>query len=172
MLQSATSRSEGGAVVHGRHVLVTAVFLAAALTLAMVAAASPVAKRQQVVVNQKEGKGKGTFALVPLNPGSLSGDAGTYTWVISSKKAGTADGQGFVRYDSVVTYEGDQGTFVVREVATLVAVAIGAKVGTGTWNVLRGTGVYEGVRGGGRLAAVTGIVTPDLWRYEGFLTAP
>jgi hypothetical protein len=137
----------------GGRTAITALLLAVALVVAVTAAAAPVAKRQQVVVNMKEQTGKGTFALLALTPGALSAHAGSYTWIVTSKKTGSVDGQGFDRYDAIVTYTGKRGTFVVREVSTLVAVALGQKVGTGTWRILRGTGAYERARGGGRLAA-------------------
>lgn len=81
------------------------------------------------------------------------------------------DGQSFKRYVSTVTFAGRNGTLVVREDDTIVAAAVGKDVATGTWRVLRGTDAYAGVTGGGRVAAILGVLDPDPWRYEGFLTS-
>lgn len=145
--------------------------LAAALTLAGLSAAGPAAKKQRVVVNQLEKPGRGTFKLEP-DPGPIATDKGAYTWTHKPPVTSTRDGQRFKRYDSKVTFVGKNGTFVVREIATLVAAATTYEIATGTWEVLRGTGAYEGVTGGGRLGAIIGVLDPSPWRYEGFLISP
>ena len=155
-----------------RRLAVLGLGLVCALTITGVTGATATAKKQRVVINMKERPGVGSFTLIPMTQGPLVGDAGKYTWITTSKSKGEQDGQEFERVVATVTYEGKQGTFVVKEVDTLVAVGIGQRVSTGTWKIVRGTGVYAGVTGSGRLAAALGIVSPDPWRYEGFLTTP
>jgi len=145
--------------------------LVPALTLAGFSCAAPAVKKQHVVVDQLERPGRGTFALAP-DPGPVARDKGTYTWVVTKKTTGSRDGQAFKRYVSTVTFVGQNGTLVVREDDTIVDAAVGKSVVTGTWKVLRGTDAYAGVTGGGRQAAVLGILNPSPWRYEGFLISP
>lgn len=145
--------------------------LAAALTLAGLSAAGPAAKKQRVVVNQLEKPGRGTFKLEP-DPGPIATDKGTYTWKVTKHTFGAHDGQKFERYVSTVTFVGQNGTLVVREDDFIVEAAVGKKVATGTWKVLRGTEAYAGVTGGGRQAAILGVLDPSPWRYEGFLISP
>ena len=45
----------------------------------------------------------------------------------------------------------------------------GWAVFTGTWKVIRGTGDYAGLSGGGRVAGVTLPNGAAKWRREGFL---
>lgn len=142
------------------------------VVLAGIAAATGTAKKQRVVIDMKERPGIGSFELTPYTAGPLEDDSGKYTWVIRSKKTGRTEGQDWERVVADVTYEGKNGTFVAREIDTLVDAALGKRVVTGTWKLLRGTGAYENVKGSGRLAAATGIVNPSPWRYEGFMTSP
>lgn len=150
-----------------------ALVVCVALGVTSVTGAGTSAKKQRVTIDQDERPEikQGTWDLVVITTGPLEDDKGTYTWRVTSRKTGMKDGQEFERVLSIVTFTGKNGTFKVREDDTLVSVWRG-RVVTGTWKMLSGTGAYAGVKGGGRLAAALGLVSPDPWRYEGFLTAP
>lgn len=142
------------------------------LAVTGVTGATQAAKKQRVSIDMLERPAlhKGTWEMLVWNAGPIKDDRGTYTWTVTSRKKGTNDGQAYERVLSIVTYTGKNGTLKVREDDTLVSSGRG-RVATGTWKVVSGTEAYAAVAGGGRLAAALGIVTPDPWRYEGFLTA-
>jgi hypothetical protein len=144
-----------------------------ALGVTGVTGAGTSAKKQHVTIDQEERPDlhKGTWEMLVWTPGVIKDDGGSYTWSVSNRKRGTKDGQEFERVISIVTFTGKNGAFKVREDDTLVSSGRG-RVATGTWRMLSGTEAYEGVKGGGRLAAALGLVKPDPWRYEGFLKAP
>jgi hypothetical protein len=83
------------------------------------------------------------------------------------------NGQRIIVTDGVETLQGDRGGLEVRFRIKWVGAGNGYRVGTGTWNVVRGTGRYADVTGGGRRG--------DMWlkrgrgpwggRAEGFLTS-
>ena len=62
---------------------------------------------------------------------------------------------------------------MIRYRSEWVEAGNGYHVATGTWKVVRGTGQYAGVTGGGRGATVW-LESTDDWssRMEGFLTLP
>ena len=84
------------------------------------------------------------------------------------------DGQSVKVVTWVTTAKGKQGTFVIRARINHVDAGNGFGVGSGTWALMRGTGQYERLRGGGRLGQVdaTGRSGPWSERREGFLTLP
>lgn len=149
-----------------------AVLLASTLALAGLAAAGPSAKKQRVIINQLEDIGKGKWTLLPWTSGPVASDKGTYTWKTTVDRRGMRDGQSYRHVVATVTYVGANGLFVVREDDTLVAASSTHTVATGTWRILRGTGAYEGVTGGGSVVGALGFGRPDPWRYEGFMTSP
>ena len=71
------------------------------------------------------------------------------------------------------TLKGKRGSLVFRYRSEWVEAGNGYGVATLTWKVVRGTGQYSGVTGGGRGATVWSERTDD-WssRMEGFLTLP
>ena len=59
-------------------------------------------------------------------------------------------------YDSIVeTFKGKRGTLVIRSRIEYVEAGSGYHVGTGTWKVVRGTGQYARIAGGGGEAMST-----------------
>ena len=72
------------------------------------------------------------------------------------------------------TAKGKQGDRRYPRSINHVDAGNGFGVGSGTWALMRGTGQYEGLRGGGRLgqADATGRSGPWSERREGFLTLP
>jgi len=138
-----------------------AVLGAAAVTLTAGAAAEPVAAKQRIAIT---GKGDGhTFVLTPLTSGELRRDAGTFSDCCWSERVVVRDGQKVEINDPIATYVGRRGMFVVRYRVGWVNAGNGYIVGTGTWRIIRGTGVYEGTAGGGRSAGA--------WIRDSFVSA-
>ena len=157
-----------------RHAVLLA--LAAAVTLTSVAAAGPNAARQRVIITTQAGQTTNVspFVLITLQTGSLKGDSGKMIGD-SSSGGGTLmrEGQKASIQEGPVTLKGKRGTLVLRYRAEWVEAGNGYGVATSTWKVVRGTGQYAGITGGGRGASVWLDRTDD-WssRLEGFLTLP
>ena len=82
------------------------------------------------------------------------------------------DGQEVFRWECRAwTFTGKRGTLVLRSQFTWIEAGGPYNIATGTWKVVRGTGQYAGVTGGGRSAQV-GAPSGWLARYQGFLTSP
>ena len=160
------------------------VAVAAAVTLASVAAAGPDAAKQRVAIDMKlcwQRNAEPTFVLTPLQAGRLKRDSGTISsnWLSIPGKTVMRDGQEVTIYDgSVATLIGKRGTLTFRGRNEWVDVGIDGNgdgerdsVATSTWKVVRGTGQYAGVGGKGR-GGHAGLGCPWYARYEGLLTLP
>jgi hypothetical protein len=153
--------------------------LAAAITLTAVAAAAPVAAKQRVAITVTilpSGKG----VLTPLKDGALERDPGTFvgTWSNTPDRTVMRDGQAVDIHSGVWTFTGKRGNLVFRERSEWVDLgqdlnrdAYVDDIARGTWKVVRGTGLYAGITGGGRSAHL-GLGRKWVARYEGFLTVP
>jgi hypothetical protein len=95
----------------------------------------------------------GRFVFLPLQEGLLDRDSGTQSAVWSTRFF-TREGQHVEVEAGVTTYEGRRGTFEVRYRDELVDAGNGYGAITGTWRLVRGTGQYAGLTGGGRSAGV------------------
>jgi hypothetical protein len=130
--------------------------LAAALSvgvaaLTAVAAAEPVAAKQRIAIT---GKGNThTFVLTPLTRGDLSRDSGPFSDCCWSERVIVRDGQRVEINDPLATYIGKRGTLVVRYRVEWVDAGNGYTVGSGTWNIVRGTGAYKRITASGRSAS-------------------
>jgi hypothetical protein len=84
--------------------VVTLVALAAAMTLAAVAAAGPAPARQRVAIDMKIYP-QGTFVLTPLQAGSVKTDSGTIdsNWTSIPGRKVMRDGQEVTIYNGAVT---------------------------------------------------------------------
>ena len=161
-----------------RHAMFVA--LAAAVTLAAVAAAGHEGAKQRVAINMKIYP-QGTFVLTPLQAGPLKRDSGTIdsNWLAITGHPALRDGQKVTIYDgAVVTLTGKRGTLTIRDRNEWVDLGQDSNrdgesdgIGITTWKVVRGTGQYAGIVGTGRGGHV-GLGSPWYARYEGFLTAP
>jgi hypothetical protein len=154
------------------------VALAAAIMLTSVAAARPDAAKQRIAIMTKgvaNASGTATFVLTPLRAGALKKDSGS-TAVAGSlppERVVMREGQSVSIYDPVVeTLKGKRGTLVIRSRIEYVDAGNGYHVGTGTWKVVRGTGQYARITGGGRRGDVYLDRGPWSGRGEGFLTLP
>ena len=142
------------------------------------AAGSPAAATQRVAITSKLFPHK-TFVLTALKAGAVQHDSGTVLVVSGTSRQVMRDGQKVSIYArGIFTFTGKRGTITLRETTEWVDVSnvntsygYPPAVGIGTWKVVRGTGQYAGVTGGGR-SGHAGFGSPWLARHEGFLTTP
>ena len=154
--------------------------LAAAVTLAAVAAAGQEGAKQRVAINMKIYP-HGTFVLTPLQAGSLERDSGRIdsNWLTIPGRDVMRDGQKVTIYNGAVTkLSGKRGTLTIRDRNEWVDLGQDSNrdgesdgIGITTWKVVRGTGQYAGLVGTGRGGHV-GLGSPWYARYEGVLRAP
>ena len=150
------------------------VALVPAIVLTSAAAAGPEAAKQRVVITSQASQTTrvSPFVLTPLQAGPLKRDSGKLTGGSSSGNTVMRDGQEIEIYDLVGTYKGKRGTLVIRLRTEYVDGGNGYHVGTGTWTVVRGTGQYAQITGGGRSGTVWLDRGPWSFRNEGFLIVP
>jgi hypothetical protein len=150
------------------------VVLAAAVTLTSVAAAGSDAAKQRVAITSQAAKTTevSPFVLTPLQAGPLKRDSGTLTGAIPSERVVMRAGQRVSIYEGVATLKGKRGSLVTRYRSEYVDGGNGYHVGTGTWKVVRGTGQYARITGGGRSGHVWLDRGPWSSRDEGFLIVP
>ena len=133
-----------------RKLTAVAALAATAVTLAAVAAAGPVAAKQRVAIQMK---GQ-SFVLTPLTSGASSATPAPPASAAGLERHIVRDGQAIDINDPQMTLTGKQGTLVARNQIGWVDLPDGWAVFTGTWKVIRGTGDYAGLSGGGRGAGV------------------
>ncbi|OFW72542.1 MAG: hypothetical protein A2Y55_04910 [Actinobacteria bacterium RBG_16_68_12] len=148
------------------------VALAAAVTMAAVAAAGPDAAKLRVAITMKD-LPNGAFVLEPLQAGALKRDSGTTSVVYKRLNVVMREGQRVEIYRLTFTLEGKHGSLTTRERNEWVDTG-GPFVGMGTWKVVRGTGQYAQITGGGRTAHAGLDRGNGVWyvREEGFLSVP
>jgi hypothetical protein len=153
-----------------RHSMLVA--FAAAVTLTSVAGAGPEAAQQRVAITSQAAKPTpvSRFVLAPLQAGALKRDSGTMTAPFPPERVAMREGQRVSINDGRATLKGKRGTLVIRYRDEYVDSGNGYHVSTGTWKVLRGTGQYADVTGGGRSGTVSLDRGPWSSRQEGFVT--
>jgi hypothetical protein len=155
--------------------LVLVAIAVASMVIPSSVSASPAASHQRVMLQMKHGFGSptGRFVFYALTEGSLELDSGRYTYAAVEKPPLTRKGQGIAVYVAAAVLSGKRGTFTLRWRGEFVGAGGGNTIGTGTWSIVRGTGAYVGVTGGGRLGCVVFTQRSDTtMQLEGFLTAP
>jgi hypothetical protein len=167
--------------MHAR-VIAVVVGLAAAVTLTSVAASGPeAAKKQRVTITMKN-LPYATFVLAPLQVGALERDSGTVRFGAPpnyNARDVIRGGQKVSIYPPVFwALTGKRGTLTIRELNEWVDIGSDGNgdgqedgVAFGTWKVVRGTGQYAQIAGGGR-SGHAGLGNPWNARQEGFLTLP
>jgi hypothetical protein len=150
--------------------------LAAALMLASVAAGGADVARQRVAITTQATRTTSVSRalLTPLQTGTIKPDTGTLIGDSSTtRELVVRGGQSVEIYSGVSTFQGKRGSILMRFRQEYVEAGNGYHPATGTWKVVRGTGAYKGVTGGGRLGHVW-LEWNDHWssRLEGFLIAP
>ena len=150
------------------------VALGAAVTLTAAAAAGPDAATQRVAIvgyGTSANPNAAKFTLMPLQAGALKRDSMTGSAVLGEERVVMREGQRVSIYPSnVETFTGKLGTLVIRSRIEYVEAGSGYHVGAGTWKVVRGTGQYARIAGGGRGGHVWLDSGPWSGRNEGLLT--
>lgn len=156
-----------------RHAILVA--LAAAFMLTSVAEAGPDAAKQRVMITTQFAQTTqvSPFVLTPLQAGAIKPDSGK--WIAGPDTGGEVmrEGQEVSTHAGTSTLKGTRGSLVIRHRQEWVEAGNGYQVATATWKVVRGTGQYAGVTGGGRGGTVW-FERTDHWssQLEGFLTLP
>jgi hypothetical protein len=146
-------------------IAVFAVLVATASTLAATAAAGPLAK-QRVQLQLTEA---GSFVLAPMSSGALQRDTGIASSCCWSRQSITRDGIANEIDDPQVTLRGKRGTLVLRNRIEFFDIPGGDAVFTGTWKVVRGTGAYAGIAGGGHGGGLQRASGDAKAMFDGFL---
>jgi hypothetical protein len=157
------------------HRQIAAAVIGAALVAAVLipgGAAGPAAKWQRVAIEERGGANGGTFKLIPLTPGPIKADSGTWMFLGATQKPTVIlKGQTVKRFKGTDQFTGKGGTFRIPSVSSVLDAGGGFAVGTQTWSFSSGTGAYAGVSGGGAGAFV---VTPSGRgggdRFEGYVS--
>ena len=152
-----------------RKLAAVAGLVATAAVVAAVASAGHVAAKQRVAI-QLAGGTRDTFVLVPLTAGAIERDTGTATFCCWTQRTIVRDGQSIEVNNPQMTLTGKHGTLVAQNRIEWVDLPDGWAVMTGTWRVIRGTGVYAGLSGGGRGAGVAPTNNKGKSQFEGFLS--
>ena len=150
-----------------RKLTAIAVLAATAAMLATVAGAAPGAAKQRVSIDIATA---GTFTLTALTPGAVKSDTGNATFCCWTQRYITRNGQSIEINNPQMTLIGKRGTIVARNQIGWIDVPDGWGVFTGTWKVIRGTGAYAGLAGGGRGAGVALANNNTKATYAGFLS--
>ena len=158
-----------------RHTVVAVLTCSVAATLAATGAATKTATKQRVaiVVYASVDTG-GSFEVLPLKSGPLEHDMGSVTLAATVKAPVVRGGLGVTPVLVVTRATSKLGTFKLSQKIESVDVGGGYSSDRGTWSVSAGTGVYAGLTGSGRLAAVglPGGAGQNSMRLEGFITSP
>ena len=113
------------------------------------------------------------MVLIPVQAGALERDSGTLTASsLDPDRVVVRSGQKVEIHSAPATFKGTRGSFVIGARTEYVDAGNGYHVGTGTWKVVRGTGRYAGMTGGGRTGHVWLESGPWSSHYEGILTLP
>jgi len=158
--------------VKARHA--TFVALAAAFMLTSVAAAGSDSAKQRVMITSQAAHTTqvSPFVLTPLQAGVIKPDSGKLiAGSHATDRVVMREGQEVTINDEVSTFKGKRGSFVTRYHAEWVDAGNGYRVASATWKLMRGTGQYAKISGGGRAASVWSERT-DAWssHMEGVLT--
>jgi len=153
--------------------------LAAAATLTSVASAGPAAAKQRLAIDANI-LPRGSFVLRPLQAGALKRDSGSFggNWATAPGRQIIRSGQEVGTYTNTWTLTGGRGTLTIRERIEWVDAGSDGngdgkqdEVATGAWKVVRGTGAYARIAGGGG-SGHAGLGRLWYCRFEGLVTVP
>jgi len=154
--------------------IVLALAVISACLVASIASGGHSALKQRVAIegNFQLSNGKGTFTLIPLTPGPLKRVSGTLVGTGKFKPAFIrTNGQRVTVIIGEDRHSTTLGTFRITQRVESVEAGRGWTADTGTWSFEAGTGVYEGVSGGGGFALANPQAKKVLYsRQEGYLT--
>ena len=159
--------------MRARHAILVA--LAAAFVVTSIAAAGSGAAKQRVMITTQFGETTevSPFVLTPLQIGTIKPDSGKWIADADTGREVMREGQQVSMHAGTSTLKGKRGSLVIHHRSEWVEAGNGYHVATDTWKVVRGTGQYAGVTGGGRGGSVW-LERTDDWssQFEGFLTLP
>jgi hypothetical protein len=147
------------------------------LSLVSPLSAAPVATKRAIHIDSRARGvfgGSGSFFLYM----GTGGDLGKLTFTRSFQPKGEGndytapDGQVYSIAKETDTLKGKKGTLVVRAVGPAYNLGIGDhEVWEGKWSIVRGTGAYSGLKGGGRYFADAAQIQPPVItkRSSGFV---
>jgi len=148
--------------------LVVTMLAVAAAVVSAGAAAGPGPLGQRIAITYSDGTADG-FVLRPIAPGPVAADSGTTSACCWGDHWIKRDGQEIEVNDPLKTFYGNHGRFAYRARIEWVDAGNGYSVGTGTWRIVSGTGVYSHLEGGGRLALSWPPAGLASWRAEGLV---
>ncbi len=150
------------------------VALVVAFLLTSVAAAGPDAAKQRVMITTQAAKTTevSPFVLTPLQAGTTKPDSGKWITVFPPERVVMREGQRVSIYEGPSTLKGKLGSLVIRTRSEWVDAGNAYHVAAETWKVVRGTGQYAGITGGGRGGSVYLDRGPWSTQIEGFLALP
>jgi hypothetical protein len=154
-----------------------AVLLACAVSISTAGAGLEAGKQRVAISARPNDSGPGQFVLTPLTGGVLEQDSGKVTVAISGGRTVKRQGQEVSIYQITFTYTGKRGSLTIRERSEWVDVSnenapgynYPPAVAVGTWKVVRGTGQYAHIAGGGR-SAHAGMGEKWFARQEGLVS--
>ena len=149
--------------------LVVTLLAVAAATVSAVGAAGTAPSDQRIAITAGPSGTGDEFVLRPLGPGRVAADSGTTSACCWSDRWVKRDGQEIEINDPLKTFTGKHGTFSYRARIEWVDAGNGYSVGTGTWRIVKGTGAYAQLEGGGRLALSWPPAGLASWRAEGLV---
>jgi hypothetical protein len=144
--------------------------VAGAVTLTAVAAAGQVAAQRVAIQFGMTGTYGGAFVLTPLTAGAVKADSGKVTFCCWTQHWVTRGGEEVEIDNPQMTLTGKHGTLVAQNRIGFVDLPDGLAVFTGTWSVVRGTGAYAGLSGGGRGAGVMLANSESKSAFQGILS--
>jgi hypothetical protein len=125
----------------------------AAIVLTGVASAGSRATTQRIAITS-QGAAFSTFVLTPLTAGAVVRDAGSSSACCWTQRFVTRDGESVEIDNPLKTFVGKQGSFTWRAQISWVEAGADYVIGTGPWKIVRGTGAYAHLHGGGRLVTL------------------
>ena len=125
----------------------------AAVVATHVASAGGQAATQRIAITSR-GAAFETFVLTPLAPGAIVRDAGSSSACCWARRFLTRDGESVEIDNPLKTFVGKRGTFTWRAQISWVEAGANYTIGTGPWKIVRGTGAYAHLHGGGRLVSL------------------
>lgn len=135
-------------------------------------AAAPGAGKTLIVIDAKSEGAEFCMGAFSLSWKSVS-DSGTITCTRSFGASGkTAEGLPFDTVKGTDSLKGKAGGLVLRFSARIYPNAYSTEGWFGTWSIVRGTGKYAGLTGGGKFAAVSEVCCTLLNRYAGLVAKP
>jgi hypothetical protein len=104
-----------------------------------------------------------------MSPGAVKLDSGSASWCCWSSFHVVRDGATLDLNNPEMTLAGKNGTLVTRNRIVWMDLPDGSSIFTGTWKVVKGTGAYAGLTGGGFVAGINLQNGHKSAQYTGFL---